>query len=397
MCKWLEFVGVVMVACTGWVAIDIYLPSLPAIAHFFETDAQHSQLTIAFYLIPLTFTQLIWGGVSDRLGRRRVLLAALSLSLLGSAVCAVAPSLTWLLLGRFVQGFGSGAATALWRALLRDRYAGSDLASALAYATNFLALVYMIAPTFGGLLQESFGWRANFVFLLAWSALALIMLALFMQEVRVEERERREKHWGRDYLLLLGSRSFLGACLCNFCVYAWLFAWVTIGPSLLIDQMGLTPMAFGLGSAVVTLGLVIGGVIVTLEKRFSSLQKFPLGWLLVIGAGGLFLLEALLGRLSPMLIFTILTIQNIGTTLIITNTSVSALSAFGHLAGTASGLFSFFQMAGGALTSYGLAIVGATGGRTLGVFFVISGGLAWFSYHVLAQRKSGKKRWLAAK
>ena len=160
----------------GPLSVDMYLASLPEIARLLNAPAAQVQLTISVYLIGLACAQVVFGPLSDRHGRRPVLLSALGAYLLASLACALATSIEALIAARFLQALGGSGAMVLARATVRDMYEGVRVARELSRMAAIMAIAPLLAPLAGGVLQTLFGWRSNFVALFLFAATAWIMV-----------------------------------------------------------------------------------------------------------------------------------------------------------------------------------------------------------------------------
>lgn len=375
--KYLELFGLILIATLAQFATDIYLPSLPAIADFFKVDMNASQLTIAVYMVALTLTQLFWGPLSDIVGRKRALYSGLAISIIGSIVCANASSITILIVGRFIQGFGNGAAAGLFRAILRDKYTGKELASIASYFSNFLVLVLMLAPVIGGFFQKYYSWQASFFFLFFWSLLCVVVLKFTIHESRKISAKASSSDWKSAYKRLLHSRIFMGCCLSNFLTYGGMFAWITSSSSILVDQMQMPPLQFGFWSGVTGIGLMIGAFLNgSFVKKFGITRMLYWGWSIIVFSGLMLTLSSLaLGAMASVILISAFGFY-LGASLIFANTNATAFSPFGDIAGTASGLYAFIQLSGGAAMSYFVASISESGSLLLGIIFSLSGASA---------------------
>src|SRR5581483_5223588 len=166
----------------GPLSMDMYLPSLPDIARLLHAPTLAVQLTISSYLFGFAVGQIFYGPISDRLGRKPVLLTAIVLYGIASVGCAFAPSIDSLIAMRFIQALGGAGAIVLARAVVRDIYSGARASRELSLMGAITAFAPIVAPMIGGLLQEAFGWRAIFLLLVAFSAVAGSVGALLLPE-----------------------------------------------------------------------------------------------------------------------------------------------------------------------------------------------------------------------
>ena len=249
----------IAVAVLGPVAIQILLPALPAVQTAFGATTGTVQLVLSVSMLALAVATLIYGPVSDRLGRRPVLLAALGLFLAGSAICAAAPRLWVLLAGRVVQAVGGAAGMVLSRAMARDRYGPENSAGIIAYLFIAIVIAPMPAPAIGGLLTDVIGWRANFVFTGA-IGLALLVAVLLGLDETLGERPSRSGLASMlvAYGTLLRSRAFLGYALQSAFTVGAFFAFISTTPYIVVSVLGRPATEYGLYSLLVSAAMVIG-------------------------------------------------------------------------------------------------------------------------------------------
>src|SRR5262249_27650796 len=156
----------------GPLSVDLYLPSMPAIAEALAAPPAHVQLTISLYLVGFAIGQIIYGPISDRVGRKPVIIISFALYCAATLICLVAASIAVLVAGRFLQALGVSGAVVVVRAVVRDMYEGARAGRQLSSMSMLMGFAPIIAPISGGVLQTVFGWRAGFVFLIALGALA---------------------------------------------------------------------------------------------------------------------------------------------------------------------------------------------------------------------------------
>lgn len=204
----------IMISAVGPFSLNAFIPSLPRLAETFATDYGTAQLALTLFLVGIGVGQLIYGPLSDRYGRRPVLLAGLGLGFAGSIVCLLAPTIEVLLFGRVAQALGSCAGLVLARAMVRDLYSRDQSASTLGYVTMGMAMMPMVAPGIGGLLDQSYGWRASF-----WAMIAFGGFAFFAARARAYETNHSPlSHIDfttltRGWIALMRSHAFLGYTL----------------------------------------------------------------------------------------------------------------------------------------------------------------------------------------
>lgn len=244
-------------------SIDMYLPALPELATDLGTTAAVIGLTLTACLIGLAAGQLVAGPLSDRLGRRRPLLAGLVIYTLASLLCAIAADATQLIAFRAIQGAAGAAGIVIARAVVRDLHTGSALARFFALTMLVNGLAPILAPIIGGQLLLVTSWRGVFVVLAGIGALLLVAVLLRLRETLAPE-DRRTGGLGElraTFRLLLTDRRFIGYALAAALSFTAMFSYISSSPFVLQDLYGLTPQQFSLVFACNALGIVIFGQI----------------------------------------------------------------------------------------------------------------------------------------
>jgi len=241
------FIIILLAGCLPQVASDIYAPSLPAIADSLDASVNLAQLSMVTFMFGIAIVQFIYGILSEVFGRRMPLMSGLIVMLIGTMVCLFSPNMKILILGRFIQGCGAGACTALWRSIFRDFFSGEKLAKYGGYLGIFITFIVPTAPVIGGYLQQYFGWRASFVFIAFYALIALFAVIFMLEETsQHHHKERLQLSFiTKTFKQFLTNRIFMGYTLCTFLCYGAFFSWFIVGPVLLIDHMGLSPATFG--------------------------------------------------------------------------------------------------------------------------------------------------------
>jgi MFS transporter, DHA1 family, multidrug resistance protein len=330
----------------GPLAIHLFLPVMPAVKTAFAISDAVVELTFSVTLFTMAIVTLFYGSLADRYGRRPVLLGGLALFVVGSALSAFATSVTMLIVGRVVQAIGAGSGLTLSRAIARDAYGPEALVKAIAYLTMAYTIGPMIAPTFGGLLLDIFGWRAAFWFALVASTAILIMSYLVLFETK--HRSSSPPPHGRvlsHYTTLLGSARFVAYVLQSGALSFAFFAIAAASPLLMKDNLGQSGLEYGLYFLMFPIGYTSGNwVSVHLSGRvpvdtmvlFGSILSF----ILFLGQA----VWVLAGDLSPLLIFLPGGLVSFSQGLSMPNAQAGAMRIEPTLAGTAAGLGVFMQM-----------------------------------------------------
>jgi DHA1 family bicyclomycin/chloramphenicol resistance-like MFS transporter len=348
-----------MLTALGPLSMDMYLPSLPDIAHVLGAPVARTQLTISSYLIGFAVGQMIYGPLSDRYGRRPVLLAAVALYLASTLACAAAQSVDLLIAARLLQGISGSGAIVLARAIVRDVYSGVQAARELSLMGSISATAPIVAPMIGGVLQAGFGWRANFICMSVGGLIALLVAGRLLPEtLRPDNRASPLSFFSmmRGYGAVAHHRGFLVYLGIITTTYAGLFAWVSGASVVLQGVYGLSAVAFGFTFALGAAGYMLGAMIATrLVVRLGLDRTIGVG-VVVIAAGGLSLALAVATGVPGLWLVAAMALYLAGVGLAMPQAMAGALTPFPDRAGTAASLMGLVQQALAAVIA---AVIGA--------------------------------------
>lgn len=341
----------------GHVSNNMYTPSMPSMSEYFATDAATVQLTMSVYLLAFAVAQLAYGPLSDRFGRRPVLIAGLILYAVASAAAAFSGSITVLIVMRAFQAFGACAGPVIARAMVRDLFGREQAAKVMAYIGLSMGAAPAFAPVLGGFLQEWFGWQASFVFITGFAVAVLVLTWTRLEETNTE-RSETQGWWLivemlRNYGRLLTSREYLGFVVAGSLVFAGVFAFMAGAPFVVIQILGYSPVEFGLVSIAPIGGFVVGSLFTSrVAERLGVDRLVPLG-MSILFAGALVLLGvALMGSLSIYSIYLPMTFMSFGMAVVFPSTLAGSISVHPEIAGAGSALYGFIQMAAAATGIY---------------------------------------------
>ncbi len=336
----------------GPLTTDMYLPSLPDIARQLHASTAQVQLTISAYLIGFAVGQIFYGPVSDRHGRKPVLMAAMALYCVASLACALSTSIEMLIVARAFQALGGSGGIVLARAIVRDIYAGARAGRELSLIGSVMALAPVLAPIAGGLLQTGFGWRAVFVALVAAGLLGAGIVWLLLPETlntRAAEPVSLAS-MGRSYRVVARNPAYLAYLGITSASYAGLFAWISGAAFVLQNLYGLTPFDFGVAFAIGSIGYMTGSALAA-----RIVVRLGLDGMLGIGgcacaAGGLGMVAAVaFGLTSSLSLVLPVAIYLAGLGMVLPQGIAGAMTPFPERAGAASSLFGFVQQSAAAL------------------------------------------------
>jgi DHA1 family bicyclomycin/chloramphenicol resistance-like MFS transporter len=340
----------------GPLSNDLYVPSLPLVSEALGASGGAVQLTMSSLLIGFSLGALIHGPLSDRYGRKPILLIGLAVYIVACVLSAYSGSLGFLIASRFVQGLGAAAAMVLSRAIILDRWSGAEASRAISWVAMFTFLTPVIAPVVGGYVASWGMWPAVFWLQAAAGVLCLAVTALFLPRVR-KAFSGTLIDSVLAYGAILRDRQAVGYMTCSGLGFIGVIAFVTNSSFVLIEDFGLEPHHYGYGFSAVMLGGSVGAFLNSrLVRRLGISAMLGIGSaLLGVGGATLILAVGAGGRLLAVLIPSLIYMLGVG--FVFANTMARTLGRFPKQAGAASSLFAVVQFLIGALVAAGLSLV----------------------------------------
>ena len=333
-------------------SIDITIPVINSFAAAFSVSNTVAQLTLSVFVLGFALTHLIAGPLSDRFGRRPVLIGGVTIYLLASIACVFAQTIDELIAARFAQAIGCCAGPVVGRAIVRDVYGAERAAKVLAYMSTVMGFVPGVAPIIGGVLVEEFGWRAIFVALLCIGAVAFLGCLLVLDETNRwrDPTAVRPRRLAANYLSFLGERSFLSYVAAMGFTYGAMLSFHSLSAFVVIEQFGVRISNYGYWFLGIVVGYVAGAFTagrthgrlpgdtlialgLAIEVAGASLMA-ALGWLRV---------DAPFAVIGPMMLFMY------GAGFVFPNAAAGAIAPYQTKAGAASALLGFIQFTIGAV------------------------------------------------
>jgi len=344
-----------LMVALGQMSVGLFVPSLPSLVGYFDSDMGTVQLTLSVYFAAFALFQLFIGPLSDRSGRRPVILAGLLIYAAGAIACALAGSIWTLIAARLLLAIGACAGQAVSRAVVRDKTEGAESARILSFIGMAMALSPALTPTIGGQLHTLFGWQANFV-LMAAVALGLAVFCLIRMPETVREKQPDATDFGamlRNYRSLITDRRFSGYALVMGAIFGALFAYQTGSPYILMVELGFSPQSYGLLILFNVAGFLSGNVVTNrFGRRIGIYGMVRAGAILAFISGISMVIPAQLGHVSALAIIGPSMILLFSMGLALPAAMAGAMQPFPHMAGAVSALLGFTQMGTGAIGSF---------------------------------------------
>jgi MFS transporter, DHA1 family, multidrug resistance protein len=329
-------------------SLNILVPAIPSLVMKFATDPANVELTVSLYLMGLAVAQLVFGPLSDRFGRRGVVLTGLALATLASTAAIFAGSIASLVAWRVVQSLGASTGQTIGRAIIRDLYERDRAASMIGLVTSVVVLMPMVAPLIGGILDTLFGWESIFVFSAALSCFVFAWAVIALPETRqVSALPGERNRFRSDLRALAASPRFFGYALCAGLGSAPFFSFLGGAPHVVVSMLGRTSAEYGLWFFVPSFGFMAGNFAVSRLSGRLGIDAL-IWWGIAFTIAGC-LLNALVYIAFPgwemATIFLPQVIIGFGNGLLLPTAVAGAVSIRPQVAGTASGLTGFIQMA----------------------------------------------------
>jgi DHA1 family bicyclomycin/chloramphenicol resistance-like MFS transporter len=347
------------VTATGPFAMQIFLPALPAIQLSFAVSPATAQLTLSASMVAIAVGTLIYGPLSDRYGRRPILLSGLFVFVLGGLGCALAPDIHTLIVARIVQAAGGAAGMVIARAVARDHYGPRGAANVIARLTMVMVVAPMVAPAIGGVIVDVANWRAIFA-LVCIAGIVVIgaVLIMFHESHHAEDRMEAAAGMLRGFVQLLASPRFVVLALYPAFSSTIFFSFISGAPYVMVGLLHRPATEYGLYFMLVAGGFMLGNFAsVRLMTRYTTLSLMTTGMLIALAGVSIAILFVVAGVLSPVTLFLPVMLAQFGQGIGLPNAQAEVINVFPLRAGTASALTSFSQMMFAAVGSQILGVL----------------------------------------
>jgi DHA1 family bicyclomycin/chloramphenicol resistance-like MFS transporter len=374
---------------------DLYLATLPGLRRDFAIGVGEAQLTLSAFVVGFAFSQLVYGPLSDRFGRRPVLLAGLLVYVAATFACLASASIPMLVASRFVQAVGACSGAVIGRAIVRDVYGAAGAARMLGYITAGMAVGPILGPMLGGWIAPRYGWQGAFAVLAAIgvSLLAAVALRLPESNAHRDSTATRLAPLLRHYRKLFADRRYVGYALTVAFTYAGIFSFVSGSSFVLIEVLDVAPEHFGLLFGGAVTGYVATNLVVGRKAVEVGVDRLLVAGTLLCALGGIAMAAlAVAGVRSAAAVVLPMLVFFLGAGFNMPSGMAGALAPYPKSAGVASALLGFLQMAIGAAAGF---VVGRLHDGTpvpMAVAIGVAGGLAAVAFGVLAHGRDGRAR-----
>jgi MFS transporter, DHA1 family, multidrug resistance protein len=371
-----------LITFSGTLAMHIFVPALPDAARSLGASIGEMQLTMSVYIFGLAVGQLAYGPLSDRFGRRPVLVGGLLLYTTAGLAASLVPDVHSLIAARLLQALGGCAGMVVGRAIVRDSALAQEAARRMATMNLMVTIGPGAAPLIGGALATAFGWRSIFYALTLLGALNLIFALWLLPETRAATVVSKGSSLARNYGRLLTSPAFLGFAIGGGCATTSMYAFLGVSPFIFAHQLGRPDYEVGIYPAILVAGIWLGSIAATRLIPRLPIDKLAVWANVVSVAGALVFLGAVLTHhltvllaIGPMFVF------GIGAGIASPAALTQAISVNPHVIGSASGLYGFAQMGIGA-TCTALVALGSNPALSAAIILALAGVIGQISFWI---------------
>ncbi|MEM6616802.1 MAG: multidrug effflux MFS transporter [Pseudomonadota bacterium] len=362
----------IIMTAIGPMALNMFMPSMPGMQEVFDVEYEIVQLTLTFYLAAIAVSQLFFGPISDRFGRRPTVIAGLLCFVLGTIICLFAWSIWSLIIGRIIQGFGGASGLVLGRAMIRDVYSRDKSASMIGYVTMAMVLAPMFSPLIGGVLDVRYGWQSSFLVLLLCGFVTVVLVAMFLPETNRHLSDRAG--FGplvEGAAVLVRSPCFLAYTATMSFASASFFSFLAAAPVIVIDIIGHTPADYGRYFMIGAVGYMTGNFISgRFSERLGADTMIGMGNILGLTGATLIVSLAWFAELTALSLFGPLFILAMSNGMVLPNATAAAVSVRPDLAGAGAGIAGSAQLSVGALAT--VIVTALTNGTQFPLVYAIA-------------------------
>ncbi len=368
---------IAILAAVGQMTQTMYVPSIGHMASEFLVDPSALQAVMACYLIPYGLSQFVYGPLSDRIGRKPVIIIGMVIYLMGTVAALFASRFELFLLGSFVQGVGIGCGGAMARTLTRDCFSGSDLLKANSLISMCLMFSPLVAPVLGGFLTESFGWRSSYLFLALFGIAVALTMMTSLHETLPKERRKKESVI-ESYRFVLSNRQFQGFLMTLVATFAGVAVFEAAAGVLLGGTLGLPATTVSMLFIVPIPGYLAGaGVSSFIADKWSERTSLLVGLIAITLGSAIVLVPGLFDQTTVLTLVGGATVYFLGAGILFPAATTGALTPFPSHAGTAGAVLGGIQNFGAGLATLAASFMSSENQMSLGAIMLIASILAF--------------------
>ncbi|MDO8909870.1 MAG: multidrug effflux MFS transporter [Pseudohongiella sp.] len=343
----------------GPVAMQIMLPAIPIVRESFDISTGTAQLTLSLSMFSIAVATLIYGPLSDRYGRRPIMLIGICITVLGSILCMMAGSIEWLIAGRIVQAAGGAVGLVLARAIVRDVYDAGQSASIIATLVMVMVVMPMISPLIGGELMVRYDWHSIFYLVAAISLVMLFaMYRLLPETLATPVPFTGTINMLKGFVGLFRSRVFTAYAFSTAFISVVFFTFISAAPEVMVSVLKRPPNEYGYYFIMVPAAFMAGNFMARkLSREMGIHRMITMGSRLSLFGIVVAIVLQVAGLHHPLALFVPVAVSTLGNGISLPNAQAGAINEFPHMAGSASGLTGFLQMALSALAAQLVALL----------------------------------------
>ena len=376
------FFIIALLGITGLMCTDLFVPSLPAIAAIFHQTQSHAELTISLFLMSFAISQLFYGPLSDRIGRKMPMLIGVLIFTVGSLMCAMTSSFEVLCMGRIIQGIGVGGGLSLARVIIRDCYQGTRLAVKSSQLAIMVSLTPAIAPFVGGILQSHFGFRSTFIFMLCYGLFLLCLVFFFKETIKEKNATLTVQKTIGHYVSLLKNITFMRYVLITGLGFSAIILSANVMPFIIQTDLHLSATVNGEMLLLSAIGISIGAFISSkVVHRYTPQKLIRIGLFALTLSGLCMVFSQYYVGTTLLCLVPLIFIIMMACGLIFPNALTACFSQVSINIGIAGAVYGSVQMFTSMVINFILNTIPHQGQTTMGLFYVIMGLCGLFLYY----------------
>ena len=381
---------VILLFLYSWMSVNIYLPALPTLIHVFHTEPRYLKLSITLFLGGYAVSQLVWGPLSEKHGRKKVLVVGMMITTLGILITLSAINVTVFNIGRLVEALGLGCASVLGRVILVDSLDEMLLLKTMIYGTIVVNVMPAIAPIIGGNLLYFSGWRSIFVFLLVYSVTLLYYFFAKLSETHKNIRpEITVKQMLSDYFLLFKMKRYFGCVLIYMLSSGSMIGYYALAPFLFINRLDFSAHTYGYLALITVASYLLGAfVCVKIAPKFGVNKMILLGTSILVTSALLLAVFSLFYSVNLASVLVPMSVYMFGAAILSPNVNTGAMTESASIAGAGAAIMMFCMYAGAAIFSWIATSLSLNTLKPLAIYVVVVSLLAFAIFCVMVYREA---------